>query len=100
MNMLEAMRDTVLLMDNNLDSASDVHKYVISAMNADLQPPHIRDMLSVMESGINPQDTEAGFSDGKMGRWLGWAQAAVVAMNLASLDDMKNINRKWAGTST
>ena len=96
MNQLEAMRDTIALMDNNLDKASDVHKYVISAMNAGLSPPHLREMLEVMEYGDNPQHPGEPFGEAKMGRWLGWAQAAVVAMNLASLDDMKAINRKWA----
>ncbi len=52
-------------------------------------------MLAKMESGINPQDSEKGFSEGKLGRWLGWAQASVVAMGLASLEDMKEINKRW-----
>jgi hypothetical protein len=62
----------------------------------DLQPDHLRDMLRIMESGDNPQHPGEAFSEGKMGRWLGWAQAAVVSMGCASLDDMKQINKKWA----
>lgn len=34
------------------------------------------------------------YSDAKLGRWLGWAQAAVVAAGCGTLDDMKEINRK------
>lgn len=52
-------------------------------------------MLAKMESDSSPQG--GGFSEGKLGRWLGWAQAAVVAINLATLDDMKAINIKWSG---
>lgn len=100
MNMLEAMRDTISLMDERLETVAsgydpdDVRHFEM--LQPDLKPEHLRDMLHVMESGVNSQDTEAGFSEGKMGRWLGWAQAAVVAMNLSSLDEMKEINKKWA----
>lgn len=37
------------------------------------------------------------FSQAKLGRWLGWAQCAVVAAGCATLDDMKEINRQHAG---
>lgn len=37
-------------------------------------------------------DRIAGFSSAKLGRWLGWAQAAIVAGGLADLDDMKRLN--------
>lgn len=39
---------------------------------------------------------EGSFSDAKLGRWLGWAQCAVVASGVASLDEMKAINVKWS----
>jgi hypothetical protein len=102
LKMLEAMRDTVALMEAGLQhiaeagDASGDEKMHIARLDADLQPPHIRDMLATMESGINPQDTERNFGEGKMGRWLGWAQAAVVAQGCGSLDDMKAINKRWA----
>lgn len=32
-------------------------------------------------------------SEDKLNRWLGWAQAAVVADKKATLDDMREINR-------
>ena len=100
MNQLGAMRDTIALMDERLKAAEPMTEREqdrIFMLDADLQPEHLRDMLAVMERGVNPQDTERDFSEAKLGRWLGWAQAAVVAMGLATLDDMKNINRKWAG---
>lgn len=36
------------------------------------------------------------FSESKLGRWLGWAQAAVVASGIADLEAMKEINRRHA----
>lgn len=96
MKMLEAMRDTVALMEHELPKRGPHHAERMEAVSPDLRPAHIRDMLAVMETGVNPQDSEREFSEGKMGRWLGWAQAAVVAMHCATLDDMKAINWRWA----
>lgn len=82
MNMLEAARDTMKL----------VHSISGGRLPPDksLSTDHLSAMLSVMEEGE--------FSEGKMGRWLGWMQASAVAMHapLITLEDMKNINRKWA----
>lgn len=44
---------------------------------------HLRDM----RSRIQPD-----FSEAKLGRWLGWAQCAVVAAGYSSLSEMKRIN--------
>lgn len=50
---------------------------------------HLRSMC------LQAQSTD--FSDGKLGRWLGWAQCAVVAADIGvTLDDMKDINRSFA----
>lgn len=46
---------------------------------------HIRDM----RDRITPE-----FSEAKLGRWLGWAQCAVVASGTASLHEMKQMNRR------
>lgn len=48
---------------------------------------HLRDMRSRIEPG---------FSEAKLGRWLGWAQCAVVASGVATLDDMKRMNMAHA----
>ena len=46
---------------------------------------HLRDMRARIT---------ADFSEGKLGRWLGWAQCAVVAAGIgATLEDMKYINK-------
>lgn len=56
-----------------------------------LSHEHLLKMLATMEAG--------GFSYGKLCRWLGWAQAAVVANGDADLDTMKQINRRWQAPS-
>ena len=50
---------------------------------------HLRDM------GKRIRQVE--FSDAKLGRWLGWAQCALVAADVGvTLEDVKRINLKWA----
>lgn len=46
--------------------------------------------LEEMERQVN-QDPSMSY--GKLCRWLGWMQAAVVASGVAVLEDMKDINR-------
>lgn len=41
-------------------------------------------------------DEHPEYSDAKIGRWLGWAQCAVVASGTGSLEEMKQINMRWA----
>lgn len=49
---------------------------------------HMRDMLTRIR---------ADYSDAKVGRWLGWAQCALVAAEVGvTLDDVKAINMRWA----
>lgn len=106
MNQLAAMREVVKLMDDGIrhiaeagDASGDekMHLMRMRLIDPSLTPEHVHEMLETMESGVNPQDTEKDFSDGKMGRWLGWAQCTVVALGLASLEQMKEINRRHAG---
>lgn len=84
MNMLAAMYDT-------LDAAI---KGGMSSADRDspegLSFSHLRDMAG--------RATLGDFSDGKLGRWLGWMQAAVVAgtNGKVTLEDMKTINRMYA----
>jgi hypothetical protein len=48
---------------------------------------HMRDM----------QGRIGDFSESKLGRWLGWAQAALVAGNVGvTLEDVKQINTRHA----
>jgi hypothetical protein len=78
MNMLAAFDDTIRL-------AEDRGMPQIGTPGLDLA--HLRDM----RSRITPS-----FSEAKLGRWLGWAQCAVVASGCASLEDMKTVNLKHA----
>ena len=79
MNVLAAMEDTVRL------------GFTVGKMpdTGDLGYPHIAGML------IKMKETEMSY--GKLCRWLGWAQAAVVASGGATLDDMKRINMRHVG---
>lgn len=60
-----------------------------SFLDSSLSLAHLEDMLATVE--------REEFSEGKLGRWLGWAQAAVVAAGVASLEDMKAINVAYSG---
>lgn len=76
MNAMKAMEQTVKL-------AFDRKMPVSTGRSLDYA--HIAGMLIIMQ--------ESNFSYGKQCRWLGWAQAAVVASGVADLDDMKAINK-------
>lgn len=70
--MTEALRQTAAMAAGRMPMAGE------------LGVTHIRGMPERIE----------GFSSAKLGRWLGWAQAAVVAGGCATLDDMKNLNKR------
>ncbi len=87
MNMIAAFEDTLrLACANGMDN--------MSSDNSELDYPHLQDMFMQMRDDANPQGGQ--FSEGKQGRWLGWAQAAVVASNCGTLEEMKEINKRWA----
>ena len=89
MDMISAAKATVELarragMDN------------LSSDMEELDYPHLVEMISKMET--------MDMSEGKLGRWLGWIQCAVVAAQIEhpdhsriiGLEDMKEINREYA----
>lgn len=80
-NQIEAMHDTLLLMVDRMES----HKYRIPTQES-LTPEHLVEMY---------ETAEEFWDAGKLGRWLGWMQAAICSMDLATLDDFKAINKKW-----
>jgi hypothetical protein len=57
-------------------------------LREDLSFRHLEDMYRQ----VNKQE----FSEAKLGRWLGWAQATVVASGVATLEDMKGINKRYS----
>lgn len=84
MNQIEAFNETVMLaIKMGMPDQSDV--------DDSLGYEHMFSMLKRIEA--NPEK----FSEAKLGRWLGWAQAALVAANVGvTLEDVKQINLRWA----
>ena len=81
MDMLEAARKTLALAEERgLSRCSEMRC-------PETGFAHLTEMLRTMEAGE--------FSEGKMGRWLGWMQACVVAASngTLTLEDMKQVNR-------
>lgn len=59
-----------------------------------MQSVHLAEMLVKMAG--SDERNEPAMSMGKTGRWLGWMQASVVAAGCATLEEMKDINRRYA----
>ena len=57
-------------------------------LRADMNFGHLEDMWRRV--------SREEMSESKLGRWLGWAQATVVASGVATLEEMKQINRRWS----
>lgn len=83
MNQRAAFRETMLLAGRQqMPEHSDI--------DPSLGYEHMRSMWDRIEAGE--------FSESKLGRWLGWAQAALVSANVGvTLEDVKQINLRWAG---
>lgn len=80
MNQTEAFRETV---------AMAVAAGMPELPGSELGLAHLRSM----QERILPE-----FSSSKLGRWLGWAQCALVAANVGvTLEDVKRLNLKWSG---
>lgn len=84
MNQRGAFKATIDLMDERLEG---VGRFAVAS---ELSPRHLHDMYNRLVNEM-PDASEA-----KIGRWLGWAQASVVSMGLATLEDMKQINKSFA----
>lgn len=78
MDQLEALRETV---------ARGAAKGMPEQPGSTVGLHHLRGMVEAAEVGAFPAD--------KLGRWLGWAQCAVVAANIGfTLDDMRSLNAR------
>lgn len=82
MNMIAAFEDTL-----ELALGRDFDLYSVPL---DTDAKHLQSMLDRIR--MNP----AEFSPAKLGRWLGYAQGVLVALNVVTLDEMKEINRRHA----
>lgn len=89
MNQILAARRTMNLIDERLASWT-LDWDAIRSLPISMQRDHLNDMVNQMEANENPQGGE--FSEGKLGRWLGWLQASACAMGVITLDDAKQIN--------
>lgn len=56
--------------------------------------PHLPESLRLPHLVSMRERVTPMFSPAKLGRWLGWTQAAVVAHGAAKLDDMKALNHE------
>lgn len=84
MNMRGAMKAT-------LDLARNRHYGDISFEEKGVDFDHLSSMVERVESG------EIEFSDGKLGRWLGYMQGVLVANDICTLEEMKHLNKEFAG---
>lgn len=80
MNQLQALHDTVALAES---------RNMPEMPGNPLGLGHLRQMLRDIEAA----EESAPFSAAKLGRWLGWAQCALVAANVdVDLEDMRSLN--------
>ncbi len=80
MNQLQALRDTVRIAQE---------RGMPELPGSDIGLEHLRQMADIAET--------SSFSPAKLGRWLGWAQCAVVAANIGvTLEEMKALNLRHA----
>lgn len=80
MNQRRALRETIELAEQ---------RGMPALPGSDVGLSHLRSMLETVE--------KSDFSEAKLGRWLGWAQCAVVAANVGvTLTDMKALNMQCA----
>jgi len=86
--MREAFQSTI-----ELAQAAGMEKMDTIAVDGSLSFAHLMEMRDRIAQNTPP------FSEAKLGRWLGWAQAAVVAAGCGTLQDMKNINMRWSDDS-
>lgn len=77
---------------------------ILAAMDATVELANLRGMHNIRMPGsclsydhvkdMQRQMHEQPMDEGKLNRWLGWAQCAVVASGCALLDDMRRINKQ------
>lgn len=84
MNQREAFRETLeIARANGLDNCNSDYP--------ELDYTHLLDMYNRI---IAADAAGEPFSETKIGRWLGWAQACVVMNGGGDLEDMKEINKR------
>jgi len=89
MKMIEAFKET-------LELAVKLGMPEVKDLQPELDYQHLVDMYIRITEAIEGFSDEDKFSEAKLGRWLGWAQAALVASGVGvTLEDVKAINMKY-----
>lgn len=83
MKQLEAMGATLLLAG---ERNYDMTEFEEVGVNFD----HLESMYQRV------RDNPTGFSEGKLGRWLGYMQGVLVANQCCTLEEMKELNKRFA----
>jgi hypothetical protein len=89
MHVLNAAEDTLRLMASRI-AAGVAHTMPATGSTGTI---HLYDMIDRMRRS---NKEEPPMSYGKANRWLGWMQCALAAHGLATVDEMKDINRRHA----
>lgn len=95
MNQREAFLETYELMKDRLENWT-LNWGLIMQLPKECQPEHLANMHKVVLANDNPQHPGEPFGEGKLGRWLGWLQCAGAVLGVLSLEESKEINKKWA----
>lgn len=85
MNQREAFRDSLKLYE---ERATRFH---VADAGEGCSLGHARSMMERIDA--NPDQ----FSPSKLGRWLGWLQGVMCAYGLLTLEEAKQINKRWSG---
>lgn len=88
MNQREALRETLALA---LERDYDAISFEIEGVDY----PHLVSMMKRVDADFDTT-AQSGFSEAKLGRWLGYAQGVLVATDTLTLEECKQINMKWA----
>jgi hypothetical protein len=92
MNIRGAIDDTMVMAMTRVNGKDYVIPNMANFASPDIGYVHSCEMYGKI---CNNQMTR-----GKLNRWLAWIQCSVVSWGVATLDEMKDINKKHANTHT
>lgn len=101
MDQFAAFRETARRYLDWWENRASAHDFVriTILLPESLGPEHVRQMVSTVEFHQHPDTRSEPFSEAKLGRWLGWLQAAATAARALTLEECKEINRRYSETS-
>ncbi len=89
MNSRAAIEETMTLAATRIDGHPGNVPNIDNFSSPDIGYKHCCEMLEKIR--WQPMN------DGKLSRWLGWIQCSVVSWGIATLEEMKDINKKHTG---